>query len=534
MTTATAPTAVVSPAVAAPVASATRDRWVLIAACAGVLTLALWNTLHKSIWTDEAYTLLTSHQTFARTWHQALHFELQPPVYFLLLNGWLRLGGTTVEWARVFSTLCVLGCVAVLWTCERATWTGRGVPASLVAVVTATVVWAATEARDYGLVLLLSATTYWLFLGLVTGRSRHPRRDAVVYGLVAYLSLLTMYYSGFILVGQWVAALVVRRSRWLLTASLAGVAVAMIPWVPTIIGQMGGHTNLNLPFAAEVAQSVLPGGAFTLVLREVLGALFATSQALDHRYGALSLTAVLAIVPAIRLGGLIYGRRAPSVTGAPRWGADETALSVAVAVSALSLVLLRVTNVAFVWPRHMAALTPGFLLLWSLWITRAPSVVWARIASAALLVVCMITLASFERNLDVEDARGAAHYVAAQRSPEPILVVGPEAVFPFRYYYRGTDRGTAAVYGVPRDASLDTYDPDSMTLTDPAQIRTRVAAARVQHGFWIVVSKRYVWQSAPAAAALDSFLHAQATASDSTDFRNVYVVHAVLHDSGQR
>lgn len=494
------------------------DVWIPIAACAAILALALWTSGHKSLWMDEAYSLLTSQQSFAHTWHQALHFELQPPLYFLLLNAWLRIGGGTIEWARALSMIGVLGFVIVLWVIMRPLQSGRGLPAPLAAVLTATVVWAAAEARDYALLLFLLALSYWLLLRLVSGRTRHPGRDALCYAVVAYLSLLTMYYSGFVLFGQWIAALTLRRTRWVVTAALAAVGIALIPWLGVILGQVAGHANLNPPFAVDVAQSHLPGGAVALVFRDLLGAVYAAAPVLNRPYVALAFGASLAVIPLIRLSGHDDDQmlRTP----------EERVLAVTVAVSVVSFVLLRVSNIALVWPRHMTALAPGFILLWSLWTARAPSITRARIASALFVAVGVVTLASYEHDADVADSRGAASFVMGHGPTDPVLVVGPEAVFAFRYYYRGQDRGTAPVLGVPMDASLVVYNPDSVPLSDPSQIRARVAAAGVQRTFWLVVSKQFIWHSAVADSALQGFLRSSVTSRDSTDFKNIYVVHA--------
>ena len=497
-----------------------RDVWILVAACAGIIALAIWTSARKSLWVDEAYTLITAHQSVAGTWHRALHFELQPPLYFVLLNGWLRLGDGSIEWARTFSLICVVGCIGVLWLAMRPAWRGRGLPAPLVATVTATCVWAAAEARDYALLLLLSALSYWLLLRIVTGQSKRVKWDALWYGLVAYASLITMYYSGFILLGQWVAALTSRRARWIVTGVLAVVGVALIPWIGVITEQVSGHANLNAPFAADVVQAHLPGGSVAFMLRELFGAVFAVAPILNRPYVAFGLLALLAAVPLLRL------IRAGTNHAGGRQAADERVLAIALAVTALSFVILRVTNFAFILPRHMAALTPGFLLLWSTWIARTRSTARAWIASACLLTVCLLTLVSYERDADVADSRGAAAYVAQQSLTDPVLIVGPEIVFPFRYYYRGQDHGRAPVLGVPIDASVETYVPDAVPLTRVPQIDARMAGAHVQRDFLVVVSKQYIWKSDSAAAALQSFLQAHA-ARDSVDFKNIYVVRAV-------
>src|SRR5581483_2149502 len=94
--------AVAEPVLGGEPATGSRRRadspWIPVASAIGVAALAFWSSAHKSIWVDEAYTLLTAGNSVAGTWHQAVHFELQPPLYFLVIHLWLKLGPPTIEW----------------------------------------------------------------------------------------------------------------------------------------------------------------------------------------------------------------------------------------------------------------------------------------------------------------------------------------------------------------------------------------------------------------------------------------------------
>ena len=70
-----------------------------------LIALVIWNSLHKSMWTDESYSINTAMRPLAGTWHQALHFELQPPLYFLALNLWLKIHSGII-FARLLSLTC--------------------------------------------------------------------------------------------------------------------------------------------------------------------------------------------------------------------------------------------------------------------------------------------------------------------------------------------------------------------------------------------------------------------------------------------
>jgi hypothetical protein len=300
----------------------------------------------------------------------------------------------------------------------------------------------------------------------------------------------------------------------------------MVPWVSVVLQQMGTHVNLNLPFSAEMAQAHLPGGAVALLSRNMLGAAFAAAPILDRPYVALVLAALLAAVPAIRVLKSSDAAAEGETLSNTQWSTTETALTVALGVSVVALVVLRLTNLSLIWPRHMAALAPGFVLLWSVWSSRAASIRRAWLASVLIAVVSLVTLVSYERNVDVADSRGAAAYVASHGPADPVLVIGPEEIFAFRYYFKGRDHGLAPVLGVPVNASLETYDLSRMQLTDTAQIDARLTASGARDSYWLVVSKEFIWHSPSAATALDAFLRARVPVRDSVDFKNLYVVHA--------
>ena len=206
----------------------------------------------------------------------------------------------------------------------------------------------------------------------------------------------------------------------------------------------------------------------------------------------------------------------------------EPALFVALAVPTACLLGMQWSKVVSVYPRHLVCLTPAFILMVTLWTGKvAPGIPrWA--ASAAVGAAAVLTLISYERHVDVADSRGAAAYVAAHGSPnEPILVVGPETVLPFRYYYGDIDQGRATVLGVPIDASLDVYDPNLFELRDTSQIGSQVRAAGVQNQFWLVVAQGFVWHTLPADSIVTSYIRNRTTVLDSTTFTNMYVIHAV-------
>ncbi len=524
-------------------ARGSRSRWVLAASAAGLIALTIWNSLHKSLWIDEAYSFHSASRTLAATWHQAIHFETQPPLYFILLNLWLRLGPPSVHWMRVLSALAVIGCIVFLWATRPAHTGRRGVPASVFAVVTATIVWAAAEARPYALALFFSAWTMYFFVRIMDRRDDRSWRDAALYAIGAYAGLLTFYYVGFLLAGQWVAAALLQRGRRWLTIALAVVAFAFVPWLSVVRDQLTRNINPVPAIVPQPAMRYLAGGPSTNPPAAFLAGVFGDSPVLTQTsFGAIIVGGLILLVVILRFAvpdrgvprpetamasPLPDGHASPHDLATYHW--LEPALVVTLAAPAIGLLGLQFWNIVSVYPRHLACLTPPFILLCTLWTARIAPGVWRWVGSAALMLSAVLALVSFERHVDVADSRGAAAYVAQHGRPdEPVLVIGPEAVLPFRYYYyAGADGGRAPVFGVPIDASLDVYEPALFDLRDTSQIGKRMRDAGVPNRYWMVVSEGFVWHTAPAGSIVTSFLRARATVLDSATFTNVYVIHAV-------
>lgn len=517
-----------------------------MASVAGVVVLAIWNSLHKSLWIDEAYSLHTANHALAATWHQALHFETQPPLYFVLLNLWMRLGSPTVHWMRMLSTLGAVGCVLFLWATRPSNTPRRGFPPSILAIVTATVVWAAAEARPYALALFFSAWVMFFFVRIMDRQDDRSWLDATLYAIGAYAGILTFYYLGFLFAGQWLAAAALQRGRRWLTISLAAVAIAFAPWIPVVHDQLTRNANTVAAIVPQPAMRYLAGGPSTNLPSAFLAGIFGDAPVLTQTViGSVVIGALLLVVVGLRFavpdrGGshTAAAPRSPTRGAAPEAhsGTDdvpayrwlEPALFVSLAVPTVALLGLQYSNFVDVYPRHLVCLTPPFILLFTLWTARIAPGVWRWAASGALVTAALLTLISYERHVDVADSRGAAALIAAHgTADEPVLIIGPEEVLPFRYYYTGVDRGRAPVVGVPIEPPLDVYDPTRFELRDTAQIGTRMRAAGVQNPFWMVVSQGFVWRNAPTDSIVTVFLRTRATVLDSTTFTNVYVIHAV-------
>src|SRR5581483_12335958 len=79
-------------------------RFGAIAACAQlVLTIPLAIVLN--VWQDDAYTLFSTDRGLGYAFHQAIGFEQNAPLYFVVMTLWRHVDGGAV-FARMFSVLC--------------------------------------------------------------------------------------------------------------------------------------------------------------------------------------------------------------------------------------------------------------------------------------------------------------------------------------------------------------------------------------------------------------------------------------------
>ncbi|HEV2037834.1 MAG TPA: glycosyltransferase family 39 protein, partial [Candidatus Eremiobacteraceae bacterium] len=273
-------------------------------------------------WIDEAYTLNTTGKTVGYAIHQAIHFELQPPLYFALLTLWREIDHS-VFFARLFSVICAAAmvyCVAPL--AARYIRTANPMVAVMAVAFNPAAIWAAEEIRVYAFSGLLSALLLWMFYDGYLAERRFAR---VLYAALAVTALYTQYFLGFLLLGAGIALIVTRRFQalreYLLT--MVPVAVAAIPIAVILRSQISQGTavfvntksltdlvyslySILLHFALPLGiRHIVPLGIVLLVATLVLAA----PSTLRVERMALW---VISIVSAVCIVAIVFVTREPS------------------------------------------------------------------------------------------------------------------------------------------------------------------------------------------------------------------------------
>lgn len=406
----------------------TRSAALGIAAVVFVLAVGLALAATLNIWQDEAYTLDTTAGGFAYALNQAIHFEQNAPLYFLVVT-FLRKFGEDVFFLRAFSVVCAAATVALVPSLVR-----RYVPNADGGLVSAVVacnpflIWSAVEMRAYALIVLISALLLLTFYDAFV-KERASGWAAVAYAICVALGLYTQYYLAFLIASQALAVARWYRPRWLRYAAavLAGV-IAFAPMLSTIPAQV---QNFREGFEAPtIAHAVVTVAS---ILWHYLVPLSFPGDELVYEV----LTAALVLA-------LVHYRPVVTVAGGGAIAFVTVCAAVALAV-ATYVAGIHVLN------RHAASLyIPATLSAFGIIASLRGELRFraAFVAGATAIVLSLASLGITYRALATPgdwirvDAYLRSHEVPGQ----PIAVFEAENAVPLAYYYRGPNR----VVPIPR------------------------------------------------------------------------------------
>ena len=246
----------------------------------GILLLAFalraGGLLSESLWIDEGYSLALA-QTRALEIVRGTAADQHPPLYYLLLGAWLRLGRPQLALQAIFLVrylsvlIGTLGVAAGAWCGRELLGKEAGLATALLLAVSPMHVWYSQEARMYILLALLVTLSAGMVWRLV-----HGRRGWAVYGLVTVLALYTHYFAAFVIVAEnvlvlaWLVWVRVARQpvgtsrlgwpfyrRWLGVQAALGLCFS--PWLPVAVYQTRYHQMrwLAPPRALQIAGTPL-------------------------------------------------------------------------------------------------------------------------------------------------------------------------------------------------------------------------------------------------------------------------------------
>jgi uncharacterized membrane protein len=167
----------------------------------------------------------------ARVVRAVLLSDTNPPLYYLLLNGWTRLLGTGDAVLQLFSTLWALACFPLVAAIgRRVGGSGAALSACMLFAIAPPSLYYAVEGRMYSLVWLLALLLAWATLEL--GRRGARLGLLLLWTVAGAAGLLTHYFFVFawLACAGWLLARPGRAGRGTVVAGVALSTILVLPW----------------------------------------------------------------------------------------------------------------------------------------------------------------------------------------------------------------------------------------------------------------------------------------------------------------
>ncbi len=466
------PTAEGEPAVSPPSVSGRAALAIAIAVAAG-LFLRLYT--RSELWLDEALTVHIAEVPLSQL-TEALRRDGAPPLYYVLLHGWMAAFGDGNQAVRLLSAVFSAATLPFIYRAGRRL--GGPVVGAAALVLMATSPFAiryATETRMYSLVALLVTVAY---LALTRALERPSPPRLVALGAASGALLLTHYWS-FYLVGVTGVVLVLLAWRRparradavrVIAAVVIGSAVLFGPWMPHFLYQ-AAHTGTPWGIAPGPIEV-----AFTTLV-DLGGGPFPEGQALAGLLAALALLALL--------GRAVDGHRIElDLRTRPGVRAEAVAAALTLFVAVAAGVL---TASAFA-TRYTSVIFPLIILTAA---SGLRSLADRRIVAAVLVVATLVGIVGGVRN--IVSRRTSADTVAALIAsnggrPGDLVVYCPDQLGPdvTRVLADGYEESSFPDRADPRIVDWVDYG-ERMRAADPKAFAADVLERSAGRAIW------YVW-----------------------------------------
>ncbi len=359
--------------------------------------------------------------------------DIHPPLFYLVLRGWVALAGESEVATRLLTALLHLTAAAVVFTTARPRiGADRAAVCAAILIASPLGIVAAQLLRMYSLLELTAALSLLCWLRFVDGD--RPSRlwwTGLVLSNVAgtfthiwFLFLLAAIASAHLLFWRW------RRFPWMLAAALASLLPWSIIWLPILLSQ-ASHSADNLAWlkppswSAPVEVALMQAGVAVL---------------------------------------LLFRR--------PRADTRDIAVPATVWAMALSLPFtLSLVAQPLFWARFTVVALPALALALGTWISGrfAPRAALAAVVTLSALLVAGLAAA----RTDECDARWTARWVAEHSRPGDLVVFTNLSRLPVEHYWRATEGARADARSFP--SAIDRH-PGYEGRIDPAEAAGELAA----------------------------------------------------------
>lgn len=198
--------------------------------------LRIYDLGAESLWLDEACSI----QESAMSIKGIAEHSNQPPLYFIILNFWINLFGTSEVALRSLSAIFGIISILLIYQVGSTLFNSRvGLISGLLSAISSYHIYYSQEARGYSLLLLLSILSYLFFIKILQGDKKwyYPG-----YFLATLLLGYTHIYGLFIIASQILLFFLFwdkyRAQRVKFAITVGVTIVTLLPLVPLLGGRV--------------------------------------------------------------------------------------------------------------------------------------------------------------------------------------------------------------------------------------------------------------------------------------------------------
>jgi mannosyltransferase len=189
----------------------------------------------QSFWLDEAIAINSARLDLGGMIDSLARTEGNPPLYFFLLDGWMRVFGDSEAAVRSLSALIGTATILVAWQIGRRLASARvGLVLAALVAFNPLLVWFSQEARPYALLVLLSGLSFLFFAEAL----RNPRgKTLFAWAVASGLAIATHYFAGLLILPEAVWLLLRVRPLKRVLPAVGGFALVPMALVPLVAEQ---------------------------------------------------------------------------------------------------------------------------------------------------------------------------------------------------------------------------------------------------------------------------------------------------------
>jgi hypothetical protein len=425
--------------------------------------------------TDDIYTIHSTSGNFMSSLHQAIHFEMQAPLYFLLMSLWRGIS-ETLFWAKLFHYISFLISSIFFYKILKILVSNRK-DISILLLFFALhpfLFYISNDLRRYSLSLLFAVITLYYFIKIYV-KGDYSKKDRIFLILISTAGIFNDYYHTFLLASLGVGVLFSEvKFKWNYFIDMIIPVAGFLVLLRVILYQIGSSGDWPV--------SYIESGLLFSSFKHILFLL----ESQSYTFFNFGLAGNLVVRLAIITGLLLLIR-----IGLPRYPALYISAAFMIVIFLTVIFYLRSTSLLSL--EYTAFYYPLIFLCFSLILLNAFKNDLAR----AVVVIGFITVSIVgyhdihsNRYQFHRDLKEMAIEITNSFSDRVVFVFNPKDAAIINFYIVDQEK---KVIGVPGKLDFEVYRYSARTVESEEQIRAVLAGGIIENSeFYMVFRNRHL------------------------------------------